>query len=180
MPHDSNVVSSHPEKNEWPKGTVLIAGDSMIGGIDEKRLSRNRCVKVRTHPGATLQDMGHHLTALLRKRPTYVLLHAGTNDAPDKDKTAESIFQEILDLKSYIESIIPGVKVTISCPIIRKDEHAANVKVIHLRALLRTSGLDIVANENVGMDLLGRKGVHLNQKGTRCLASNIIEYLKCL
>ena len=32
----------------WPKNTVLIAGDSMINGINEKRISTNfKSVKVR-------------------------------------------------------------------------------------------------------------------------------------
>ena len=181
-PTDSNAPSSQRAKDEWPKGTVLIAGDSMIGGIDEKRLAngRNRCVKVRKHPGATVQDMGHHLTALLRKKPTYVLIHAGTNDTPDEDKTAEDIFRDIINLKSYVESQVPGVKVTISCPVIRNDERVNKLKVVHLRSLLRTSGVDVVVNGNIGVGLLSLKGVHLNQKGTRCLAGNIIEYLNRL
>ena len=161
---------------------MFIAGDSMIGGIDEKRLAngRNRCVKVRKHPGATVQDMGHHLTALLRKKPTYVLIHAGTNDTPDEDKTAEDIFRDIINLKSYVESPVPGVKVTISCPVIRNDERVNKLKVVHLRSLLRTSGVDVVVNGNIGVGLLSLKGVHLNQKGTRCLAGNMIEYLNRL
>jgi hypothetical protein len=181
-PTDSNAPSSQRAKDEWPKGTVLIAGDSMIGGIDEKRLAngRNRCVKVRKHPGATVQDMGHHLTALLRKKPSYVLIHAGTNDIPDEDKTAEDIFRDIINLKSYVESVVPGVKVTISCPVIRNDERVNKLKVVHLRSLLRTSGVDVVVNGNIGVGLLSLKGVHLNQKGTRYLAGNMREYLNRL
>ena len=173
-------TSRKKKKDEWPEGTVLIAGDSMIGGIRESRLTKERCVKVRTHPGATVQDMGHHLTALLRKKPSYLLIHVGTNDAPDEEKRAEDIFNDIINLKSYAESLVPGIKVTISCPTIRKDENAAKVKVIHLRTLLRTAGIDIVLNGNVGVDLLGLKGLHLNQHGTRRLAKNFIEYLQCL
>ena len=41
-------------KPEWKKGTVLILGDSMISGIDEKRLTSNGSVKVRIFPGSTI------------------------------------------------------------------------------------------------------------------------------
>ena len=35
-------------KHAWPAGTCLIVGDSILTGIDEKRLSRNnQVVKVR-------------------------------------------------------------------------------------------------------------------------------------
>ena len=93
---------------------------------------------------------------------------------------AKEVFYKEDNLKSYAESLVPGIKVTISCPTIRKDDNAAKVKVIHLRTLLRTAGIDIVLNGNVGVDLLGLKGLHLNQHGTRRLAKNFIEYLQCL
>ena len=50
---------AHP----WPKNTILIAGDSMINGINEKRISTNfKSVKVRCFSGATIDDMYFNLT----------------------------------------------------------------------------------------------------------------------
>ena len=52
---------AHP----WPKNTILIAVDSMINGINEKRISTNfKSVKVRC--GATIDDMYFGLILLLR------------------------------------------------------------------------------------------------------------------
>ena len=52
----------------WPKDTILIAGDSMINGINEKRISTNfKSVKVRCFSGATIDDMYFNLIPLLRK-----------------------------------------------------------------------------------------------------------------
>ena len=63
----------------WPKDTILIAGDSMITGINEKRISTNfKSVKVRCFSGATIDDMYFNLIPLLRKRPTALVLHVGT------------------------------------------------------------------------------------------------------
>ena len=178
--HTQHHHNSASNEGQWPKNTVLIAGDSMLGGIDEKRLGRN--VKVRWHGGATADDMGHHLTAHLRKKPSHVILHAGTNDAQEQEtnKTAESIFQEILDIRSYIKSLVPDVKMTVSCPIVRKDDTAVNIKVIHIRSLLRTSGIELMTNENIGPEHIAKRGVHLNQGGTWQLAKNFIQYLQSL
>ena len=137
-------------------------------------------IKVRANPGATVGDMHHHLTALLRKKPTYVVIHAGTNDSVNEEKSSGDIFNEIVELKKFVEVQVPGVKVTISCPIVRRDNNKANVKVIHIRAMLRTSGLHVITNDSIGYKLLGRKGLHLSEKGVGRFALNLIGYLKRL
>ena len=166
----------------WPKRTVLFAGDSMLNNVRERLLGKNVNVNVKVcaHPGATTQDMQHHLTALLRKQPSHLVLHVGTNDTPDDTKKAEDIYEEILELKRYTESLVQGITVVISCPIIRRDNNKANVKVIHLRSMLRTSGMEIISNENIDYPLLGKKGLHLSNKGVRAFAANMIGYLKGL
>ena len=170
-----------PDKWMWPNNTVLITGDSMLNHIQERTLSeKNMPVKVRANPGATVGDMRHHLTALLRKKPTYVLIHASTNDAPDEDKSAVDIYNELISLKEHVESLVPGVKVTLSCPIVRRDDGRANAKMIHLRSMLKTSGLDIITNENIGFEHLGKRGLHFTQEGNRCFNSNLAKYLKRL
>ena len=70
-------VDVHP----WPKNTILIAGDSMINGINEKRISANfKSVKVRCFSGATIDDMYFNLIPLLKKKPATLVLHVGTNN----------------------------------------------------------------------------------------------------
>ena len=174
----TSFQQSQLNRSLWPKNTVLIAGDSMLNHIRERQLStRNMPVKVRANPGATIEDMRHHLTALLRKKPTYVILHASANDAPNENKTAEGIYYELLDLKKYAECLVPGVKVILSCPMIRNDDCNANAKVIHIRAMLRSSGMDIITNENIGFELLNLKGLHLSNEGNRCFTANLGSYL---
>ena len=68
---------AHP----WPKNTILIAGDSMINGINEKRISTKfKSVKVRCFSRATIDDMYFNLISLLREKPAALVLHAGTNN----------------------------------------------------------------------------------------------------
>ena len=84
-------------QSEWKKGATLIVGDSMFAGIEEKRISGNRSVKVRIFPGATTHDMSDYLKPLLKKNPNNIILHAGTNNSVNK--TSKNILIEILSLK---------------------------------------------------------------------------------
>lgn len=54
------------DAHRWPKNTaILIAGDSMINGINEKRFSANfKSVKVRCYSGVTTDDMYFNLIPL--------------------------------------------------------------------------------------------------------------------
>ena len=65
----------------WPKGSCLVIGDLMLEGLDERKMSSKRVVKVRKFPGATTDDMYHYLMPLLQKQPDNVILHVETNDA---------------------------------------------------------------------------------------------------
>ena len=45
----------------WTKGRCLVMGDSMMGYIDETRMSIKFNVKVRCFSGAKTEDMFHYL-----------------------------------------------------------------------------------------------------------------------
>ena len=68
-------------KHSWPKGTCVVIGDSMVVGIDERKMLSKRLKKVRSFPGATCSDMYHYLVPILEKNPDHVILHVETNDA---------------------------------------------------------------------------------------------------
>ena len=164
----------------WPKNTVLIAGDSMIGGVQGKRMSSRFNVQVRSHPGATTIDMHDHLSALLRKRPDHLILHAATNDAVDVDTCADDIFDRLMDLKAFAESRVPGIKVTLSCPTLRTDDGMANAKLVQVKNRLKRSGVCIISNECISYDDLSLVGLHLKPSGTRKLAGNMIAHMRRL
>ena len=52
---------------QWKKGTTVIAGDSILTGIEQKRTSGNRSIKVGNFPAATTHDMYDYLKPLLKK-----------------------------------------------------------------------------------------------------------------
>ena len=176
----SITPESSSQLKTWPENTVLFIGDSMLAGIDEKRLSRKFNTKVRSHPGANIDDMLDHIKPYLRKKPKNIVLHVSTNDASNHHVTSEDIFKKLIELKSYINKVDADCKVTFSCPLIRNDNSLANLKIIHLRNKLKTSKENIITNENIDYTYLGRKGLHLTPKGDTRLAMNFIDFLKHL
>lgn len=171
------------EGRAWPKGTVLVIGDSMIGGINGRRMSRQRKVVVSSHGGATVRDMKDHLNALLRRKPDHLIIHAHSNDAGNKNVSADMLYDRLLDVKRHAENVVPGISVTISTPILRQDDPRANAKHSQLNNRLKQSGLSIIVNDNITNEHIGKgkgKGLHLNGHGTGKLAVNMITFIKDL
>ena len=61
-----------PKSNEnlhkWDRNTTLIVGDSMLSGIEERRISKkDRKVKVKNFPGATINGMYDYPQAAIKK-----------------------------------------------------------------------------------------------------------------
>ena len=132
-------------------------------------------VKVRPFPGAYVDDMYDYLSPLLRKKPSYIVLHIGCNDSPHK--TAKQIFKEIMELKAYIESILPTVKLYLSCPLLRLDGARANLTLRQLGFEMKSLP-NVIINNNVDGSCLGKKGLHLNPKGSGRLAINFISLMR--
>ena len=86
-----NIPAAGNDPAIWPSKTTLIVGDSIISGINEKRLSRNnKLVRVRSFPGAKVQDMFHYLVPLIIKRPDNIIIHCGTNNS-DRSEAQEIV-----------------------------------------------------------------------------------------
>ncbi len=166
---------------EWPPETTLIIGDSILLGVVEDKLKRYRA-KVRPFRGARVDDIYDYIAPLLRKKPTNIILHIGSNDAIDKE--SKDIFCEILRLKDHIEGQLPNTKVVLSCPTLRLDNAKANRTLRDLdkklNQLSKVSSCEIIPNGNVIGSMIGKKGLHLNQKGSDRLAKNFIAHMQCL
>ena len=62
----------------WPKNTILIAEDSMINGINEKRISTNfKSVEIRCLNRATIDDMYFNLIPMLGEKTSRFSLTCG-------------------------------------------------------------------------------------------------------
>ena len=165
---------------KWPKDTILITGDSILNNIEENTLRNKFNVRVRAFPGADVRDMYDYLKPLLRKEPKHVILHIGSNDAPYK--SSNEIVEDILKLKAYIESTLPNAIVYLSSPIPRYDNAKADLTIHHLRNKMRdlSTCFQVVLNDNVGQNFIGKKGLHPNDRGSGRLAMNYISLMKCV
>ena len=134
--------------------------------------------KVRGFSGAVIQDMYHYLHPLLEKKPTYIILMVGTNDAPNKN--ADQIVAELLKLKKHIKDALPKCQVILSCPTMRRDwaNQGAHKVVFDLRKKLINQKIPIILNENITDEHLGYRGLHLNDHGLGKLAMNYIRYMR--
>ena len=164
-----------PPEALWRKGTTLIIGDSMIGGIDETRL---RNTKVRVKPGATIEDLFFQITPYLRKCPTNIICHIGTNNA-NKDRS-DKIMEKLVKLKEYIVSRCPAANIVFSALIDRYDDNIAARVVQETNTKLKHLDTPLIDNNNIIRDHVGRRGLHLNNRGTTRLALNFITMLKQL
>ena len=102
-------------QEKYPDGTAIIIVDSILNSIIQERLSRKgRVVKVHNFRGATVDDMNPHVIPLLRKEPSFIIIHAGINDAPYL--TSRKILDNLVMLKSFITNKLPSYEVVISTP----------------------------------------------------------------
>ena len=165
----------------WKEKTTLIVGDSMLSGLDERRLSNKGDVKVRAFPESTIEDLReHYIQPLLKKQPSSVIIHIGTNDASQEGANADKILDALLDLKAEVEKNIKGCKVILSLPMQRADKPSANKIIQTLNKKIQSLGINVINNSNIIRNDIGRKGLHLNMKGINKLRSNIAAKLKSI
>ena len=117
------------------------------------------------------------ISHLLKKKPTNIILQIGSNDAPNK--TADQIFEEINNLKRYIEDKLPSMKIFLSCPVLRVDNSHAHLVLRQLGEKLKALP-NIITNDNLDVTSLGKRGLHLNPKGSGRLALNYISLMRRL
>lgn len=173
-----SLSSGKRNVKKWPKRTVLIASDSTFNQLDEKKLSKHNNVKVRSFSGATVEDMHYYLYPLLAKEPDHILLHIGTNNSTDDD--ADEIVRKILHLKSWIEETLPNCTVILSEPINRFDIPKATKTVREVIGKLNNLNFFMMDNSNIEREQIGKKGLHMNDHGTRRVAMNIISLIRGL
>ena len=159
----------------WKQGTTLIIGDSILYGIDESKLKHT---KVRVFPGSSIEDIFFNITPLLRKKPSNIILHIGTNNAVYDNSS--QIIEKIIKLKEYIISKLPECKLFFSSLIERFDDAKAQLTVLMTNKKLAHLGMGIINNNNIKQLHLGKKRLHLNPHGTGKLALNFLKILKTL
>ena len=170
-----NETAETNEEFHWPSVTCAIVGDSMVNGIDEKKLQKHGNVKV-FFSGARINDMNHLLMPIIAKRPDHLILHVGTNDVATN--TSIKIIDDLLRLKCNILKQLPNCRVLVSRPTVRTDNGKANLSLRNVNRHLEILNLECIENDNISAQHLGRKRLHLNSKGKGRLALNFLNQIR--
>ena len=164
-------------QGQYPSNTTVIAGNSIITGIREERLSgKYGVVKVCNFPGATIEDMQHNLVPLLERSPCHLILHVGIYNA--ESCTSREILDKLLKLKTFISEKCSQCQTIFSTPTILSDKAKANLIVRQLTNHLLQLKIDVVDNRNITDRCIGRKRLHLNISGKIQLAKNFLDFIK--
>ena len=103
---EKDNMPSNDTRNKLPKGTICIARDSILNGIDESLLSQKRSANVRQFMGVTITDIYDHLKPILKQKPEFLILHIGKNDTseytPNEIVDKVLAFDKMLALKRFV------------------------------------------------------------------------------
>ena len=189
LPDKSSSLENHSDIKDQNKKrpkldtrqNVTIIGDSIINYQDERlHTNKKRIVKIRSHPGATSEDLIDYCKPIARRAPDVIILHVGTNDLDKRDE--DSIVENIKKIKNEIVSVSPKTKVLVSLIIGRYDDGSLNDKgvLVNDKLMRELPRSDIIDNSNLDRQCVGLKGLHLNRLGNKHLALNFKQVLNGL
>ena len=158
------------------KKKVVISGDSMLNGINERELSKHQ--KVKNFSGGMGKTIIEELDALVADKPDCLIAHAGTNGITDGINSL-SCTKKII---KKVKQILPNTKVAFSSLITRKNKKDLDKKVVEVKNRLKyfcvQTNIDFIDNTNIKEDHLGNKRLHLNKGGNTVSANNLLKYLR--
>ena len=160
--------------NKNVKKNLLIVGDSIIRDIEGWRMKKRMksFVSVKSISGASSKAMVHHVRGCLTDlTPDRVILHCGTNSLKE-EKNLEIIADDIINLAVSIKSEVEEVYV--SELTIRNDNLNEKRKKVNemLRTKCKEKDLLNIQHDNITLNMLNSKGLHLNEYGSTRLANN--------
>ena len=111
------------------KKRVIILGDFLLNGINQKGLSKHN-VKIVNKTGATSKRLLlEELDNLIKYQPESVIIHAGTNDLTNGINMLNNAKKIVKELTTKL----PKVKIAFSGLITRKDKILKNLDKILLK-----------------------------------------------
>lgn len=179
----SNNVNEHEksfiktDNTYWSPGTAAIVGDSIGNSIGEKRLSmNNRNVKAFHFSRARIRDISQLIQPKIKKKPEFLILHVGINDANIKD--SRKIVDYIPLLKSAILKSLLDSRVIVSEPTFRGDNSKAAPTIGNFNKHLLNLETECIKNDNRNARNLSKKDLRLNTKGKDRLTLNFLNQIR--
>ena len=164
------------------KNTVLVAGDSIISGGDERRMLDKFITKARVFLGPSVDGMFDYIKPLLKK----FLMQLWFTLAPTNEMSY-AMLDKIFKFKIIILKTLPESKGIISSVVNRSDNAKAyltvrhlnnHLTVRHLNNHLKSLALEMIDNSNIDEKCLGEKGLRINERASGRLAMNLVRKIK--
>ena len=102
---------------------------------------------MQSFPGATVDDMYHHIIPIIRKKLNHLIIHIGTNDA--RNSNSRQILKKVLSLKSFILETLPDGKSYLSTLVLPTDDEKVILSNKQLREHILDLRTDIFGNKNI-------------------------------
>lgn len=177
----SQKSGSRNENQQRKKRSTYIVGDSMVKDVQGWELKKscgdeNENIFVKPFSGSTVKDMNSYCQPIIERAPDLILLHVGTNDLGNNQKSDVNIAQDIIDLAKRIES--HHIDVVVSGLVPRYDRYEPKrVRVNYiLRDLCLEHKLKYCEHSNIdASNHLNRSKVHLNKAGVSIFANNLLK-----
>ena len=77
--------------------------------VAEKLCGQERLFNVKPFPGSTVDALSYHIIPIIQKKPTIMIIHIRTNDAPSS--TSRDIQDNLFKLKSLVNEKLRQCKV---------------------------------------------------------------------
>ena len=184
------VTTPTQNKKQFSKKQVLIVGDSMLNCIDEVDLRRDAFVRVRNHPGATVEDLIDHVRAHTRHiKHDGVIIMAGANDISqnnmdeNKDKPDRSTTHHLSELIKELKEQLPPASHIAVCQITARKDSAKATKDVHklnaeFKLLAEREHIGFVNTSQFTKEHTGKKGIHPNERGVDKLHETFEKYIR--
>ena len=191
--HLNNFKPVRPGSASYAQATrrgrrAFILSDSMMQRIRKREFYQHSRAwsQIKAFPGATSRYLHHHmLPFILEQCPSVLVVHGGTNDLRTRDKTAEQIADDLLNIGHTAQSL--GVEtVMFSSLVIRRDGVPMDRKRKAVNRILRErcallDNFIFVSNDNICYeDIDETDRIHLLECGSVKLANNILNSLNSL
>jgi len=167
---------------------AFLLSDSMMQRIRKREFYQHTraWAQIKTFPGATARYLHHHmLPFIIEQCPSILVVHGGTNDLRNRDKSPEQIAEDLLSIGLTAKSL--GVEtVMFSGLVIRRDGAPMDRKRKAVNDVLRErcaiiANFNFLANDNIVFDDIDPNDqIHLLEQGSVKLANNILHSMNSL
>ena len=173
---EQDVRKEKAEKKAERK-KIIIIGDSLLNGLEEKKMKRNHDIQIRPHSGASSIDISDHIRPVLRRNPDCIIVHAGTNDITKHEDTIKNIEEMVNEAKK----MSPSTNIVVSELVVRHDSQQRKVKSEELnkriKDLAKKLQIPVICHANINSRCLGKGQLHLNQRGNGFFARNLLDFI---